>query len=121
MTHLLMLGGLGGLTWLFAQSADIEAAREAIRRADLEFCRALVDKNVERFKSFIAEDATFYGGTSPARGRETVFQGWAHYFSADAQRKVTWEPQQVEVSRSGDLGYTQARPSSRGSRPKENR
>jgi ketosteroid isomerase-like protein len=104
MTELLLL--LGGLVASQAEVSDLAAAREAVRRADIEFCRALTAKDAERFKAFIAEEATFYGGASPARGREVVFQGWAHYFAPDAIRSVTWEPRHVEVSRSADLGYT---------------
>lgn len=89
-----------------AQTPDASAAGTAIVRADEEFCRAVVDRNIERFRALVAEDAVFNGGTPNAlKGRDGVAKGWAPFFEAEGPR-ITWKPEKSEVLPAGDVGYT---------------
>jgi ketosteroid isomerase-like protein len=87
------------------KKGGMEKAREAIRKADLDFARALKDKDMDKFKSFLQEEATFYG-SQINRGREAVTKAWSVFFEVDAKQTLLWEPYKAEVSASGDLGYT---------------
>jgi len=90
----------------FAQTPDARAGAEAIVKADRDFNQAVADRNLTRFLSFVAESATFNGGTpSEVHGREAVSKEWAAFFAADGPR-LSWTPTRGEVLGAGDLGYT---------------
>ena len=84
---------------------DRKAAESAIVKADREFCQALIDRNLDRFLSFVADETTFSGGAAPLRGKDAVAQGWARYFKAGGPT-VTWKPIKADVLVGGDVGYT---------------
>jgi uncharacterized protein (TIGR02246 family) len=87
-----------------AQAAALEAEREAIRAADVAMARAVADRRLEGFLEMVGEDAQFFG-TDVSRGREAIAKAWGPFFT-DPARTLKWIPQQVEVGRSGDLGYS---------------
>jgi ketosteroid isomerase-like protein len=89
-----------------AQTAvpDLEAAKRAIRIADLELAKAVADRSLQSFLALVDEDAMFFG-KDLARGREAVSKAWLPLFT-DRSLFLKWRPTQVEVSSSGDLGYS---------------
>ena len=84
--------------------ADLEAARRAIRIADLEMAKAVADRNLEKFNALVADDAVFFG-RDVSRGREAVARAWLPLFT-DPSMFLKWQPEEVHVSASGDLGYS---------------
>jgi ketosteroid isomerase-like protein len=89
-----------------AQTPDTRAGAAAIMKADRDFNQALAERNLARFLSFVAEAATFGGGTrSEVHGRDAVSKDWAPFFAADGP-KLAWTPTKGEVIGGGDLGYT---------------
>jgi len=87
-------------------SGDNKAAAEAILKADRDFNQAVAVRDLEKFLSFVAEGATFNGGTpDEIRGRDAVAKDWAPFFQADGPR-LTWIPTHAEVLGAGDLGYS---------------
>lgn len=88
-----------------APPEDPETARQAILAADRDFCDALRSGDAERFQSFIAEDAAFFG-RDLSRGPEQVLERWRPLLGPDAGTRLTWEPEEVRVAASADLGYT---------------
>jgi len=105
----LMLGALlaVGVMNVRAQRPDPNlAAVAAIMKADADFNQAVADRNVNRFLSFIAEGATFNGGTpGEIRGRDAIAKDWAPFFEPAGPR-LTWKPTKAEVLGAGDLGYS---------------
>ena len=85
-------------------AVDVEAAKRAIRIADLEMAKAVADRNLEKFNSLVADDAVFFG-RDVARGREAVAKAWLPLFT-DPSMFLKWQPDEVHVSASGDLGYS---------------
>jgi ketosteroid isomerase-like protein len=105
---LLVLGTLAALgsASAIAQTSPEKATPErvaeaAMLKADRDFNRAVADRDVNRFLSFVAEDATF----NTNRGREAVGKAWAPFFSADGP-KISWAPTKAESLVAGDVGYT---------------
>ena len=86
------------------QATDIEAAKRAIRIADLELAKAVADRSLESFVARVADDAIFYG-KGVARGKNAVSKAWLPFFT-DRTLFLKWHPTQAEVSSSGDLGYS---------------
>jgi ketosteroid isomerase-like protein len=85
-------------------AVDVEAAKRAIRIADLEMAKAVADRNLEKFNALVADDAIFFG-RDVARGREAVAKAWLPLFT-DPSMFLKWHPDEVHVSASGDLGYS---------------
>lgn len=90
-----------------AQSAgDRKAAEAAIIKADEAFCQATIDRNVDRFRSLVADEATFNGGTpQQTRGLEAIVNAWAPFFRAGGPT-LTWKPAHADVLVTADVGYT---------------
>ena len=85
-------------------AVDVEAAKRAIRIADLEMAKAVSDRNLEKFNTLVADDAVFFG-SDISRGREAVAKAWLPLFT-DPSMFLKWQPEEVHVSASGDLGYS---------------
>ena len=76
-------------------------AEAAMLKADRDFNKAVADRDMSRFLSLVAEDATF----NASRGREAVGKAWAPFFSVDGP-KLSWAPTKAESLVAGDVGYT---------------
>jgi len=103
------IAAVAGLLFLIAavraaQPTDLEAVKREIRIADLELAKAVADRSLQTFVSMVDDDAVFFG-RSISRGREAVSKAWLPFFT-DGSLFLKWHPAQVEVSSSGDLGYS---------------
>ncbi len=100
---LLLIGLLAG-----CQSAPTEGPinswKEEIRQAEAEFA-AMADSVgiAEAFQHFAAEDAVLKRGSSLIKGRQSIYD---LYTSNPVGGSLQWVPDFVDVSQSGDLGYT---------------
>jgi ketosteroid isomerase-like protein len=78
-----------------------KAAESAMLKADRDFNQAMAERDIKRFLSFVAEDATF----NTDRGRAAVEKAWAPFFTADGP-KLTWAPTKAESLVGADIGIT---------------
>jgi ketosteroid isomerase-like protein len=98
--------GLTVASLVDAQAPDLPAAAAQMVKADADFAQAVAERNSEKFLSFIAEDATFGGGTpDQVRGRDAVMKEWAPFFEPNGPT-LTWAPTKGEAIGAGDVGYT---------------
>lgn len=85
---------------------DPEAAKQAIAHAEAEFAKMAAEKGIaEAFYFFADDDATIKRqNDSLITGKEAI----KNYYSAPffKEASVTWSPDFVYASQSGDLGYT---------------
>lgn len=90
-----------------AITADKPASKAAaqLRQAELDFAKAFADRDVGRFASFVAENARFNGGGKLTQGKAAVVESWTEMMK-NTDLTLTWEPDVVETSAAGDLGYT---------------
>ena len=65
----------------------------------------MAHRDLAAFGSFVADEAVFFTGPTPLRGRRAVVDGWSHYFAAP-QAPFSWEPDAVEVLQSGALALS---------------
>jgi ketosteroid isomerase-like protein len=77
------------------QVADTERAFAATMKA----------RDFAAFKSFITEEAIFFSGQTPLRGREAIAREWRKFYDGP-QAPFSWEPEEVEVVDSGTLAYS---------------
>jgi ketosteroid isomerase-like protein len=69
------------------------------------FAKTMSDRDHEAFSTFIADDAVFFAGDDPLRGKEQVVSWWARYYSTQ-DAPFSWEPMEVEVLDSGSLAHS---------------
>ena len=84
---------------LALQSWELE-----LRATERGFAKTMVDRDLEAFASFLAEDTVFLGG-APLRGKAAVVEGWKRFYEAE-QPPFSWEPETVVVLESGRLGLS---------------
>jgi ketosteroid isomerase-like protein len=101
MAMFLIVGGLA----CAPAPPDTSIFEQEVRQAEIEFDRAVADRDVERFADMVAEDAVFYGA-STLEGREAVVAAWRPLLDPDSGLSLRWSPSVVEVSASGDLGVS---------------
>ena len=86
------------------RSADVEQEKAALMALDAEW--ATTTKDVERYMSFFAADATFsMAGMPPLKGTPAIRQA-IEPIVTDPNLNLTWTATRAEVSASGDVGYT---------------
>lgn len=87
------------------QQPDTRAADErGIREADSAWSAAAGARDLDRYLSYFAPDASSFRPNAPtATGLEAIRKAWMQPFAAPGS--ISWKIAKVEVSRAGDLGY----------------
>jgi ketosteroid isomerase-like protein len=79
--------------------------RQEVLAAEQAFAQTMADRDHQAFASFVADDAIFFGGPEPLRGKQQVVDGWAPFFDGP-DAPFSWEPAEVEVLESGALALS---------------
>ena len=77
----------------------------AVTAAEKAFARSMAERNLSRFGDAVADEAVFFTGPTPLRGKAQVVNYWARWFEG-AQAPFSWAPDQVEVLDSGTLALS---------------
>lgn len=90
-----------------APAPDTRAADEvALRTLDTEWSKAATAKDLDRITSYLADDSVSLSPNAPAvSGKEAVRKSWSDLLALPGMA-LSWQIKQVEVAKSGDLGYT---------------
>jgi uncharacterized protein (TIGR02246 family) len=95
---------LVAVTPLLAQKQS--AGEKAIRAADQEWARVFGAKDVKRSVDLCADNASILGPGAPlVKGKQAITNMFREFFALP-DFKITWRPTNVEVARSGELGYS---------------
>ncbi len=84
------------------RTADL---RQQVWDTELAFAATMAERDHAAFTAFLSEDAIFFGGTGPLRGKSAVAAAWKPYFEGPTA-PFSWEPDMVEVLDSGDLALS---------------
>lgn len=89
--HLKNAGALAACIALGACSAIAPrlpalGARREVMAAERAFARTMADRDLAAFASFVSDEAVFFTGPEPLRGKTAVVAGWARFFSAPSAR-----------------------------------
>jgi ketosteroid isomerase-like protein len=79
--------------------------KEQVRKAETAFAKTMADRDHAAFTSFLADEAVFFGGPSPARGAKAVAERWKAFYQAP-KAPFSWAPDTVEVLESGTLALS---------------
>jgi len=87
------------------RTADIATLREQVFATERAFAKTMADRDFPAFTSFLSDEAVFFSGPSPLRGKAEVAARWKRFFEAK-EAPFSWEPAQVEVLDSGTLALS---------------
>jgi ketosteroid isomerase-like protein len=87
-----------------AVDPDLDALRASLRAAELAFADSLASRDLERFSSFLSDQAIFVSG-GVLRGKPAILEGWSVFFGESAPSLV-WEPEIVVIQPGGAMGLT---------------
>jgi ketosteroid isomerase-like protein len=92
-----------------AAPAHAPPDRAAIERhvADTEraFARTMAERDLAAFSGFLSEEAIFFSGPEPLRGKQAVAAFWKRFFDKPAA-PFSWQPDRVEALESGTLALS---------------
>jgi len=83
---------------------DADLKRQVVN-AERAFAATMKARDHAAFRAFLAEEAIFFDGSTPLRGRDAIARAWRPYYDGP-QAPFSWEPEQVEVVDSGTLAYS---------------
>src|SRR6266550_762675 len=87
-------------------AANTAAEEAAIREADAGWSKAFGAKEIDAAVAYNADDAVMLGPNMPAApGKDAIRKVYALMFALPGFT-ISWQPDKVEVARSGDLGYS---------------
>lgn len=88
-----------------SKQVDIESLKAEIMDAEKQFNDMAAEQGLtEAFATFAAEDAVIKRGGKLYKGRAAIREWYENNSSPDEQ--LTWKPDFIDVSNSGDLAYT---------------
>ena len=76
-----------------------------VMATETAFARTMSDRDLEAFSTFLADDAVFFAGDDPLRGKQQVVSWWARYYTA-RDAPFSWEPADVELLDAGSLAHS---------------
>ncbi|MEO6408760.1 MAG: nuclear transport factor 2 family protein [Burkholderiaceae bacterium] len=85
--------------------APVGDARTEVMATERAFARTMAERDHAGFARFIADEAIFFTGPTPLRGKRAVVDGWARLY-ADPKAPFSWEPDTVEVLAGGSLALS---------------
>lgn len=80
-------------------------ARAQVMATERAFAQTMADRDHQAFATFISADAIFFSGPTPLRGKQSVVDHWARFYTAPAA-PFSWEPKEVAVLDSGELALS---------------
>ncbi len=84
---------------------DADTLRQQVLAAESAFAATMAARDFAAFAGFLAEEAVFFTGETPLRGRDAVLAHWRRYFDG-AEAPFSWQPETVEVLASGTLALS---------------
>lgn len=78
----------------------------SLKAADAAWSEAAGKKDVDAVTGFMTDDGSTLPPNEPvAKGKEAVKKGWANILALK-DLEIKWQPTEVKVADSGELGYT---------------
>jgi ketosteroid isomerase-like protein len=103
---LLMLVGLLVAACASAPQGNDTAQQKAqVMATERAFAKTMADRDLAAFASFVSNEAVFYSGPEPRRGKAAVVDFWKRFYDKP-DPPFSWEPESVEVLDSGTLALS---------------
>lgn len=82
--------------------AELQRQAEDTERA---FAKTMADRDYTAFTSFLSDEAVFFSGPTPLRGKLQVAQAWKRFYEKPGA-PFSWVPETVVVLDSGTLALS---------------
>ncbi|MEO8740193.1 MAG: nuclear transport factor 2 family protein [Casimicrobiaceae bacterium] len=87
------------------RSVDTSEQKAQVIATERAFAKTMADRDLAAFASFVANEAVFYSGPEPRRGKQEVVEFWKRFYEKP-EPPFSWEPESVEVLESGTLALS---------------
>ena len=103
-SNLALLAGIVLLAGCAAAPPRATTAELQKQVADAErgFARTMADRDYAAFTTYLADEAIFFSGPTPLRGKQAVAAHWKRFYE-QPDAPFSWAPESVEVLDSGTL------------------
>jgi uncharacterized protein (TIGR02246 family) len=91
--------------FLAGAAETLEELEQQVREAENGFAATMANRDLHAFASFIAEDAIFFDGDRPNRGKQAVIAAWTPLYEKP-QAPFSWKSLNVEVLADRTLAYS---------------
>lgn len=88
-----------------AQSGDTASLRQQVVAAERAFAKAMADRDHAAFQTHLSDEAIFFNGEEPIRGKDAVAAAWRSFFTGP-DAPFSWDPDRVAVLDSGALALS---------------
>lgn len=88
-----------------AQGSEHAALQQQVMAAERAFAKTMADRDHEAFAALLSDEAIFFNGEEPIRGKDAVAAAWKPFY-AGPDAPFSWEPDRVEVIESGALALS---------------
>jgi ketosteroid isomerase-like protein len=89
-----------------AAQTKASAAEASIREADQQWLKVFAAKDLDKSVAYCVDDASAMSQNTPiATGKEAIRNLFSGFFALP-NLKISWQPNRIEVAKSGELGYT---------------
>jgi ketosteroid isomerase-like protein len=78
---------------------------DQVRAAETAFADSMARRDFAAFAAMVSDEAVFFGGQGPLRGKQAVLAGWKAFFDAPSA-PFAWKSETVEVLASGTLALS---------------
>jgi ketosteroid isomerase-like protein len=76
-----------------------------VMETERAFAKTMADRDSMAFASFVSDEAVFFSGPAPLRGKKQVTDRWKRFYEKK-DAPFSWAPEQVEVLDSGTLALS---------------
>ncbi len=88
-----------------ADSPDLDSLRQQVEDTERAFAQTMADRDFDAFVTFLADEAVFFDGDAPLRGKADVAARWKAFFEGP-EAPFSWSPETVVVLDSGTLAHS---------------
>ncbi|MGB5488121.1 MAG: nuclear transport factor 2 family protein [Lysobacterales bacterium] len=90
---------------LSSEQPTVEELQQQVADTERAFAKTMAQRDFEGFVSFLSDEAVFFSGETPLRGKQKVADTWKSYYE-QADAPFSWEPETVVVLESGTLALS---------------
>lgn len=90
---------------LSSEQATLEELQQQVADTERAFAKTMAQRDFEGFVSFLSDEAVFFSGATPLRGKQKVADTWKFYYE-QADAPFSWQPETIEVLESGTLALS---------------
>ena len=90
---------------LSSEQPTMEELQQQVADTERAFAKTMAQRDFEGFVSFLSDEAVFFAGVTPLRGKQKVADTWKSYYE-QPDAPFSWKPETVVVLESGTLALS---------------